>query len=124
MQKRPAGSGRSERATVPLKSFMGLTNMIDVAGVPSAGTVFGRVAPTLKSRTGIESNIQDGFACDSVLCGVSIGQNAKLSTNTIKRILLRDGELFREALDPCSNLRPERVSNAVAGFSRIECRLC
>jgi len=46
----PDGLEDVVRATVPLKPFMGLTNIVEVAGVvPSAGTVFGRVAPTLKS---------------------------------------------------------------------------
>jgi hypothetical protein len=68
-----AGREGSERLIVPVKPLMGLTNIIDVAGVvPSAGTMLGRVVPTLKSGIGIESAWGDA-PCDSVACGASLG---------------------------------------------------
>ena len=69
-----AGREGSERVTVPVKPLMGLTNMIEVAGVvPSAGTMLGRVVPTLKSGVRIESNILGDAPRDSVACGASLG---------------------------------------------------
>jgi len=60
--------------TVPVKPLMGLMNIIDVAGVvPSAGTMFGRVVPTLKSGIGIESNALGDVPYDSVACEASLG---------------------------------------------------
>jgi hypothetical protein len=64
---RSAGREESERLTVPAKPLMGLTNIKDVARVvPSAGTMLGRVVPTLKSGIGIESNVRADAPCDSV----------------------------------------------------------
>jgi len=55
---RSAGREGSERVTVPVKPLLGLTSMIEVAGVvPSAGTMLGRVVSTPKSGVGIEPNI-------------------------------------------------------------------
>jgi hypothetical protein len=69
-----AGRERFERLTVPVKPLMGLTNIIDVAGVvPSVGTMPGRVVPTLKSGIGIESNVRADATCDSGACGSSLG---------------------------------------------------
>ena len=74
MHVRSAGREGSERVTVPVKPLMGLTNMIEVAGVvPSAGTMLGRVVPTLKSGAGIESSVLGDAPCDSVACGASLG---------------------------------------------------
>jgi len=71
---RSSGREGSERPTVPVKSLMGLTNTIDVAGVvPSAGTMLGRVIPTLKSGMGIESIVLGDARCDSVPCGTGPG---------------------------------------------------
>jgi hypothetical protein len=70
---RLAGREGSERLTDPVKSLMELTNMIDVAGVPSAGTMLGSVVPILKSGMGIESNALGDAPCDSVACGASLG---------------------------------------------------
>ena len=64
----------SERVTVPVKPLIGLTNMIEVAGVvPSVGTRLGRVVPTLKSGVGIESDVLGDAPRDSVACGASLG---------------------------------------------------
>ena len=85
---RSAGREGSERVTVPVKPLMGLTNMLDVTGVvPSAGTMLGRVVPTPKSGVGIESNVLGDAPRDSVACGASLGQTAKLNMNAKKRVL-------------------------------------
>jgi len=71
---RSAGREGSERVTVPVKPLLGLTNMIEVAGVvPSARTMLGRVVPILKSGVRIESNILGDAPRDSVVCGASLG---------------------------------------------------
>jgi hypothetical protein len=54
-----AGRGTAERVTVPAKSPMGFTTMVDVAGVlPSAGTTLGSVDPIVKSGAGLELIVQ------------------------------------------------------------------
>ena len=74
VHERPTGRGSSDRVTVPMKPLMGLTTMVDVAGVvPSAGTILGCVAPSVKSGIGIELNVQGFVAFDSALCGNIIG---------------------------------------------------
>ena len=74
MHVRSAGSEGSERVTVLVKPLMGLTNMIDVAGViPSAGTMLGGMVPTLKSAVGIESSVLGDAPRGSVACGASLG---------------------------------------------------
>ncbi len=73
MHVRSAGREGSKRVTVPVKPLIGLTNMIEVAGVLSAGTTLGRVAPTLKSGVGIESNVLGDAPRNSVACGASLG---------------------------------------------------
>jgi hypothetical protein len=42
VHERSIGRGRSERVTVPVKPLMGVTMIVDMAGVaPSAGTILG-----------------------------------------------------------------------------------
>ena len=84
-----AGSGKSERVTVPLKPFKGFTMMVDVAKVvPSAGTTFGRVAPMVKSGTGFELNVECEAGFDSMVCMTNIGLAIMPTTSTGSRMLL------------------------------------
>jgi hypothetical protein len=88
-----AGRGKSERVTVPVKSFKGFTMMVDVAEVvPSAGTTFGRVAPMVKSETEFELSVECEAESNSAFCMANIGPAVMLSKTTGKRILLLSSE--------------------------------
>jgi hypothetical protein len=112
LQVMSAGRGRSERVTVPVKSLTGFTMIVEMAGVvPSAGTVLGRVAPIVKSATGVELNAQRDDACDSGLCGDNSGCTVKLNTNSSKRILLLNGRQIGEFPNGLDKLRPRDFNN-------------
>jgi hypothetical protein len=88
-----AGRGKSERVTVPVKLLKGFTMMVVVAEVvPSAGTTFGRVAPTVKSETEFELNVECEAESDSAFCTANTGLAVMLSKTTVNRILLIGSE--------------------------------
>jgi hypothetical protein len=111
------GRGRSERVTVPVKSLTGFTTIVEVPGVvPSAGTILGRVAPTVKSGRRIELNAQGDDACDSELCGANIGWTFKLNTNSSNRVCLLNGRQLGEFPNGLDKLRPRDSNNLALQF--------
>jgi hypothetical protein len=72
LQVMSAGRGVSERVTVPVKSPIGFTIMVDAAVVvPSGGTTFGGDAVIVKSVTAIELNVSEDDGSDSEICGAN-----------------------------------------------------
>lgn len=88
VQVRSAGRGIVERVIVLVKSLKGITTMNDVVEVvPSAGTMFGSVAPMAKSGIDIELNITGGIARDSPRLSAHPEEIAKLNVKARKRLL-------------------------------------
>ena len=86
--------------------------------------MLGRVVPTLKSGIGIESNALGDGPCDSVACGASLGQIAKLNMSARKSVLpMSEWRLDVSSKGP-NELRQRRVGKVVSRLFREECRLC
>jgi len=121
-----AGSGVSERVTVPVKSLKGFTMMVDVAKVvPSAGTTFGRVAPRIKSDTGFELNVECEAEADSTLCIANTWLAVIPTKSASNRILiLSTNRLTVSSLAATTNCAKGMLARLHRSLSHEECRLC